>query len=72
MIFGARYLATLFGIVFLSHQVGAFLGAWLGGYVFDITGSYVQMWLVTAGLAVFSALVHLPVAERSAYRPAAA
>jgi MFS family permease len=71
-IFGARYLSTLFGIVFLSHQVGAFLGAWLGGYLFDVTGSYMEMWLITAGLAVFSALVHLPVRERPLHAPAAA
>ncbi|MCH7484857.1 MAG: MFS transporter, partial [Chloroflexi bacterium] len=42
--FGVRYMATLFGIVFLSHQLGGFLGAWLGGYVFDMTGSYDAVW----------------------------
>ncbi len=71
-IFGARYLSTLFGIVFLSHQVGAFLGAWLGGVLFDMTGSYLEMWYLTAGLAVFSAIVHLPVRERPLHAPATA
>ncbi|MBI4184812.1 MAG: MFS transporter [Proteobacteria bacterium] len=64
LIFGPRYLATLFGMVFLSHQVGAFLGAWLGGYVFDLTGGFEPVWAVAALLALFSAAVHLPVAER--------
>ena len=46
--FGVRYMATLFGIVFLSHQLGGFLGAWLGGYVFDMTGSYDAVWWLSA------------------------
>ncbi len=64
VIFGPRYLSTLFGMVFLSHQLGAFLGAWLGGYVFDLTGGFDPVWMFAALLAIFSAVVHLPVAER--------
>jgi MFS family permease len=59
--FGVRYLSTLFGIVFFSHQVGGFLGAWLGGYVYDVRHSYTLVWLVAIALGVFSALVHLPI-----------
>lgn len=70
-IYGTRYLATLFGIVFLSHQVGGFFGAWLGGAVFDLTGSYDVMWLASIALGIIAGLVHLPVADR-ALRPAAA
>ncbi|MBX6367132.1 MAG: MFS transporter [Rhodospirillales bacterium] len=70
-IYGTRYLATLFGIVFLSHQVGGFFGAWLGGAVFDLTGSYDVMWLVSIALGIIAGLVHLPVADR-ALRPATA
>ena len=60
---GARYLATLFGIVMLSHQVGGFLGAWLGGKAFEATGSYDWMWWADAALCLFAALVHLPIRE---------
>ena len=60
-IFGPRYLSTLFGVVFLSHQVGAFLGVWLGGRVFDATGSYDRIWIAAIVLAVVAALVHLPI-----------
>ncbi len=63
-IFGTRYLSTLYGIVFLSHQVGAFLGVWLGGRLFDITGSYDSVWAIAIGLGVASALIHLPIQER--------
>ncbi|MDP6811779.1 MAG: MFS transporter, partial [Alphaproteobacteria bacterium] len=59
-VFGPRYMATLFGIVFLSHQLGAFLGVWLGGYLFDATGSYDVVWWIGVGLGLFAALVHLP------------
>lgn len=61
-LFGPRYLSTLFGIVFLSHQVGAFLGVWLGGRVFDQTGDYGQVWAIAVALGVVAALVHLPIA----------
>ena len=62
-IFGVRYLSTLYGIVFLSHQVGAFLGVWLGGRVFDATGSYQPVWLIAVGLSLFAALVHTPISD---------
>jgi MFS family permease len=60
-IFGPRYMGTLFGIVFFSHQMGAFLGAWLGGYVYDTTGSYDIVWWIAAGLGVMAGLLHLPI-----------
>jgi len=70
---GARYLATLFGIVMLSHQVGGFLGAWLGGKAFEATGSYDWMWWADIALCLFAALVHLPIREaRPRIVPAAA
>lgn len=64
--FGTRYLGTLFGIVFFGHQLGAFLGVWLGGAVFDRLGSYEPVWWAGVGLALFAALVHLPIGERPA------
>lgn len=63
-IFGPRYMSMLFGIVFLSHQIGGFLGAWLGGYVFDATGSYDIVWWISVGLGVFSGIVHWPIREQ--------
>lgn len=63
-LFGVRYIATLFGIVFFGHQVGSFFGVWLGGYVFDVTQSYDLIWAVAIGLGVFSGIVHLPIDER--------
>ena len=71
-IFGARNMGALFGIVFFSHQVGAFLGAWLGGRVYDATGSYDQVWIIAIALAVFAALIHWPIADRSIVQPARA
>ena len=62
-IFGPRYMATLFGIVTLSHQIGAFFGAWIGGVVFDWTGSYDVAWLMAIGLGVAAAALHLPIAD---------
>jgi predicted MFS family arabinose efflux permease len=62
-IFGVRYMSTLFGIVFLSHQVGSFIGAWWGGWVFDATGSYDQVWIASIILGLAAALLHLPIAE---------
>ncbi len=61
-LFGPRYLTTLFGIVFLSHQIGAFLGVWLGGRVFDRTGDYGPVWTIAVVLGIVAALVHLPIA----------
>jgi predicted MFS family arabinose efflux permease len=61
--FGVRYMATLFGVVMLSHQVGGFLGAWLGGKAFEATGSYDWMWWADIALCLFAAAVHLPIRE---------
>ncbi|PYM19554.1 MAG: MFS transporter [Candidatus Rokuibacteriota bacterium] len=66
---GMRFLATLFGIVMLSHQVGGFLGAWLGGTLFERTGSYDSMWLIDIALAISAALIHLPIKEAPRLRP---
>ncbi len=63
-VFGVRYMATLFGIVFFSHQVGSFLGVWLGGMLYDRTGSYDGMWIAGIVVGVLAALVHLPIDER--------
>ena len=71
-IFGVRYMATLFGIVFLSHQIGGFSGAWLGGVVYDATGSYDMVWWFSVALSVLSALFHFPIAERPVARLVAA
>jgi predicted MFS family arabinose efflux permease len=62
--FGPAHMATLFGVVMLSHQIGGFLGAWLGGKAFEATGSYEWMWWIDIVLAVGAALVHLPIDER--------
>lgn len=64
-IYGLRYFASLFGLVFLGHQVGSFLGVWAGGWVFDVTGSYNVVWYASIGLGVFAALIHWPIDERS-------
>ena len=66
---GIRYVATLFGIVMLSHQVGGFLGAWLGGQVFERTGSYDWLWYIDIMLAVGAALIHMPIKESPKLRP---
>jgi predicted MFS family arabinose efflux permease len=70
--FGPANMATLFGIVMLSHQVGGFLGAWLGGKVFEATGSYDWVWYIDIVLAVGAALVHLPIREAPLPRTAKA
>lgn len=69
VLFGPRYLTTLFGVVFLSHQVGAFAGVWLGGRVYDDTGNYSTVWVIAVVLGVLAALVHLPMTVER--RPAA-
>jgi MFS family permease len=69
-IFGTKYLATLFGIVFFSHQVGSFLGAYLGGYFFDTYGSYDYAWYLSIILSVFAGFVHLPIDEKPILRTA--
>ena len=71
-IFGIRYLATLFGIVFLSHQCGSFIGVWLGGYIHDLTGSYDMVWQAGVVLGLLAALVHWPINEDPIRRPASA
>lgn len=63
-VFGPRYMATLFGIVMLSHQIGAFFGAWMGGIVYDLTGNFDAVWYTSAALGVFAALVHMPIDDR--------
>ncbi len=63
-VFGARYMAMLFGIVFLSHQLGSFLGVWLGGYLYDKTGSYDTIWQLCIALGFAAALIHLPIDEK--------
>ena len=63
-IYGLRYMGTLYGIVFFSHQLGSFLGVWLGGRMYDITGDYTAVWWIGVGVGAFSAIVHLPIKER--------
>ena len=63
-VFGIRFLATLFGVVFVSHQVGSFLGVWLGGYIFDRTGSYDPVWWLGVALSIAAAVIHIPIDER--------
>lgn len=63
-IYGLRYMGTLYGFVFLSHQIGAFLGVWLGGKLYDIYDDYTLVWWVGVGVGAFSAIVHLPIRER--------
>jgi predicted MFS family arabinose efflux permease len=67
-IFGVRNFAMPGGVVFLPHQLGAFAGGWLGGYVYDQTGSYQTVWLITVGLAAVAALLNLPVSEQALHR----
>jgi len=67
-IFGVSHLSMLSGFVFLSHQVGSFLGVWLGGLIYDQTGSYDQVWLITIALSAFAALINLPVRETAIAR----
>ena len=63
-IYGLRYMGTLYGIVFFSHQLGSFMGVWLGGWVYDLTGGYTVVWWIGVGVSAFSAIVHLPIKER--------
>ena len=72
LMFGPRFMATLFGFVFFSHQVGAFIGVWLGGYLYERTGSYDVVWWLAVGLGIFAALVNLPIREQPVARLAAA
>ncbi len=69
-IFGPRYLGALFGIVFFSHQIGGFLGAWLGGYLFDLTGNYDTVWMIAIALGGLAAIIHWPISDRPIIRTA--
>jgi MFS family permease len=71
-IYGLRYMGTLYGFVFLSHQLGSFLGVWLGGKLYDQFGDYTYVWWVGVGIGAFSALIHLPIREAPSRLPAAA
>jgi MFS family permease len=72
VMFGPKWLATLFGITFFSHQVGGFLGVWLGGVLYEMYGSYDPIWWGSIALGFISALLHVPIVERPVLRPAAA
>lgn len=69
-VFGVRYLAMLSGFTFFSHQIGSFLGAWLGGRLYDMTGSYDIVWYISIALGIAAGLINLPVDERAIARPA--
>ena len=64
-IYGLRYMGTLYGIVFFSHQMGSFLGVWLGGRMYDTFGDYTAVWWIGVGVGAFSAIIHLPIKEES-------
>jgi predicted MFS family arabinose efflux permease len=70
--FGPTHMATLFGLTMVSHQVGGFLGAWLGGKAFEAFGNYNWMWAADIALAVAAALIHLPIREKRPVPVAAA
>jgi predicted MFS family arabinose efflux permease len=70
-IFGVSHLSMLSGVVFFSHQIGSFLGVWLGGYLYDKTGSYDVVWYIAIGLGVAAALINLPIRETPLARPGA-
>ncbi len=63
-IYGLRYMGTLYGIIFFSHQLGSFLGAWLGGRLYDVYGDYTLVWWIGIAVGAFSAIIHLPIRER--------
>ena len=67
-IFGPRYMATLFGVVFFGHQLGSFTGVWLGGYLFDTTGSYDVVWWAGVALGIAAAIVHWPIDDKAVAR----
>ena len=68
-IYGIRYMATLYGIVFFSHQVGSFVGVYLGGVLYDMYGSYTTVWWIGIAVGVFSSLIHLPIREEARLSP---
>ena len=71
-IYGLRYMATLYGIVFFSHQMGSFVGVYLGGVLYDVYGSYTIVWWIGIAVGVFSSLIHLPVREETRLVPTVA
>ena len=71
LMFGTRYMAMLYGIVFLGHQVGSFIGVWLGGWLFDRSGGYDLVWWLGAALGVMAAILHWLISEGSVKRVAA-
>ena len=71
-IFGVRHMSMLYGVVFASHQIGSFLGAWLGGYLYDAYGSYETAWWIAIALGLLAALIHWPIADRPLARLQAA
>ena len=68
VIFGPYYMSMLYGITFLSHQMGSFLGSWMGGRLFDYYGSYDVMWWICVALGFISALMHMPIKEKAVQR----
>jgi predicted MFS family arabinose efflux permease len=68
-VFGVRYLAMLAGFTFFSHQIGSFLGAWLGGKLYDATGSYDLVWYLSIVLGIAAGLINLPIDEKEIARP---
>lgn len=71
-LFGVQHLSMLGGFVFFSHQIGSFLGVWLGGYLYDLSGNYDMVWYLSIALGIFAALVNLPVREAAVVRSNAA
>ncbi len=71
LMFGTKYMAMLYGFAFFSHQVGGFLGVWLGGLFYEAMGNYQLVWWLSVALGVASALINLPIVERPVDRPAA-
>ncbi len=69
-VFGTQYFSMLYGVVFMSHQFGSFLGAWLGGYIHDVTGSYDLMWLISMALGLIAAALHWPINDQPLQRVA--
>ncbi|MGO4917259.1 MFS transporter [Pseudogemmobacter sp. W21_MBD1_M6] len=67
-LYGLRYMGTLYGIVFFSHQLGSFMGVWLGGRLYDMYGSYTMVWWIGVGIGAFSAIIHLPIRENAPSR----